>query len=275
MSIGNILEIVRNARKHGRAVGAFEINGLEEGLGIYDAVVATNQPVILQVNNQNVGAAFYQFYAGLARLVAELCPVPVGVQLTYCSNFEDAVSAINAGFLSLMVDCTKSAWEDNIKLVTEIVKYAHRKDVTVEVLLDSISVPEEPMINETDERYLDRLLQFVLDTKIDLLAFLLNTTTKMDEPQVNYLKLQQLQETMPVPLVLVERAQLKPVVAKQCIKLGIAKVNFMDSLLEEYLNQVFVYYQNDHQIASLPQELLKIGRSRVAELVNQKLILLS
>lgn len=275
MSIGNILEIVRSARKHGRAVGGFEINGLVDGLGIYDAVVTTNQPVVLQVNDQIINAASYQFYAGFARLLAELCPLPVGLQLTYCSNFENAVRAINAGFLSVMFDCTNSSWEASLKLVTEVVKFAHRKDVTVKVLLDNISVDEEPLSKETDGRNLERLLKFVLDTEIDLLAFLLNNTTQRSEPQVNYIKLQQLQEIMPIPLVLVERAKLKPVVAKQCIKLGIAKVNFGDNLFKENLDQVLLNYQNEHQIADLPQELLKIVRSGVTELVNQKLMLLS
>ncbi|NLG84019.1 MAG: ketose-bisphosphate aldolase [Firmicutes bacterium] len=257
-----ILEASLEAFRAGRpfAVGAYNVNNMEQMQGIMRAAKETNSPVIVQVSRGALKYAEDKYLRNIIMAGVELNPeVPIAVHLDHGNNLEAVKRAIDLGFTSVMIDGslledgkTPSDFAYNVRVTSEVVKYAHDRGVSVEGELGTLGGIEDGVgsgkAHLTDP---DQAVEFVERTGVDALAISIGTSHGAfkfkGEPKISFEVIKRCRELLPntalvshgsssVPAELIEEinryggklehAKGVPIeVLQQAIAYGINKIN--------------------------------------------------
>ena len=179
MPVVTSTEMFKKAYEGNYAIGAFNVNNLEIVQGITEAAAELNAPLILQVS---AGARKYAKHAYLMKLMEAAVidtGLPICVHLDHGDDFEICKSCIDGGFTSVMIDGSKHSFEDNIKLTSEVVKYAHDKGVVVEGELGKLAgIEDDVNVSDEDASFTKpgEVEEFVTRTGVDSLAIAIGTS---------------------------------------------------------------------------------------------------
>jgi len=179
MPIVTSSEMFKNAYEGKYAIGAFNVNNLEIIQGITEAAAENRAPLILQVS---AGARKYAKHVYLMKLIeaAEIdTGLPICVHLDHGDDYEICKSCIDGGFTSVMIDGSKHSFDENIKLTTKVVKYAHDRGVVVEGELGKLAgIEDDVNVSDEDASFTrpDEVEEFVTRTGVDSLAIAIGTS---------------------------------------------------------------------------------------------------
>ena len=177
--------LLDEAAKGKYAVGAYNVNNMEQIQAIMAAAHNTGSPVIIQASR---GALKYTNFAYLRHLMmaaAEENPdIPIAMHLDHGNCLETCKIAIELGFTSVMIDGslkedskTPTTFEENLEVTQSVIDYARPLGVTVEAELGTLGGIEDGVgsgqVNLTDP---DQAVEFVERTKVDALAVAIGTS---------------------------------------------------------------------------------------------------
>lgn len=214
MPLVDTREMFKKAYEGKYAIGAFNINNMEQIQGIIDACSELNSPVILQVSR---GARKYAKPVYLKKMVEAACldsNIPMALHLDHGDSFETCKDCIDSGFTSVMIDGSHLSLEENIALTKKVCEYAHAHVpyVTVEGELGRLAGIEEHVnVSEEDSSYTnpDDVERFVKETGVDSLAIAIGTSHGAfkfkpgTKPQLRFDILQEVERRLPnFPIVL-------------------------------------------------------------------------
>ncbi len=172
-------EMFRKAYEGGYAIGAFNVNNMEMIQGIVEAGKEENAPLILQVSSGARKYANPRYLKKLVEAAVEDSGLPICLHLDHGDTYELCVSAINDGFTSVMIDASHHPFEENIKITSQVVKYAHDHGVVVEAELGRLAgVEDDVNVSESNACYTDpgQVEEFVQRTGVDSLAIAIGTS---------------------------------------------------------------------------------------------------
>jgi len=183
----NTRELFKKAVNDKYAIPAYNFNNMEQIQAIIVACVETQSPVILQVSK---GARSYanqtllQYMAeGAVEMMKQhakdkkLKTIPIALHLDHGDSYELAKSCIETGFSSVMIDASHEPFEKNAEITKEVVKYAHKHDVSVEAELGVLAGIEEHVSSEvTHYTKPEEVEEFVKKTGVDSLAISIGTS---------------------------------------------------------------------------------------------------
>ena len=181
MPLVDTREMFKKAYEGHYAIGAFNINNMEQIQGIVDACNELHSPVILQVSR---GARKYTKPIYLKKMVeaaVEDSNIPIALHLDHGDTFETCKDCIDGGFTSVMIDGSSLSLEENIALTKKVCEYAHKHVpyVTVEGELGRLAGVEEHVnVSAEDSSYTnpDDVERFVKETGVDSLAIAIGTS---------------------------------------------------------------------------------------------------
>lgn len=181
MPLVDTREMFKKAYEGHYAIGAFNINNMEQIQGIVDACNELHSPVILQVSR---GARKYAKPIYLKKMVeaaVEDSNIPIALHLDHGDTFETCKDCIDGGFTSVMIDGSSLSLEENIALTKKVCEYAHKHVpyVTVEGELGRLAGVEEHVnVSAEDSSYTnpDDVERFVRETGVDSLAIAIGTS---------------------------------------------------------------------------------------------------
>lgn len=181
MPLVDTREMFKKAYEGHYAIGAFNINNMEQIQGIIDACNELHSPVILQVSR---GARKYAKPIYLKKMVeaaVEDSNIPIALHLDHGDIFETCKDCIDGGFTSVMIDGSSLSLEENIALTKKVCEYAHNHIpyVTVEGELGRLAGVEEHVnVSAEDSSYTnpDDVERFVKETGVDSLAIAIGTS---------------------------------------------------------------------------------------------------
>jgi fructose-bisphosphate aldolase, class II len=210
MPIVTSKEMFEKAYTGGYAIGAFNVNNMEIIQGITEAAAEVKSPLILQVS---AGARKYANHTYLMKLIEAAVietDLPICIHLDHGDSFELCKSCIDGGFTSVMIDGSHLPFEENIKLTTQVVDYAHDLGVVVEGELGRLSGIEDAVnVSEQDAAFTDpaEVEEFVTRTGVDSLAIAIGTSHGVfkfkSEPRLRFDILEEIQKRLPrFPIVL-------------------------------------------------------------------------
>jgi fructose-bisphosphate aldolase class II len=166
------------------AIGAFNINNMEQLQGILSAARELQSSVIIQIGCLAIKYAGGGYLVNIIKTGLNENPgIPAAIHLDHGRSIADIKKAIGFGFTSVMIDGslledgkTPADFEYNLKLTGEVVKYAHDYGVSVEGELGVIGGIEDGRGSQraglTDP---DQAAEFVERTGIDALALSIGT----------------------------------------------------------------------------------------------------
>ncbi|MCX7886287.1 MAG: ketose-bisphosphate aldolase [Verrucomicrobiae bacterium] len=159
------------------ALGAYNINNLEQCVGLFRGNIASRAPFIIQISR---GARKYtdkRFLEAIIRTAEEVFPEAVfAVHLDH-GDEETCYDCIRSGFYSsVMIDASHEPFEQNVAITKRVVEAAHERGISVEAELGQLGGVEEDVVGSVKLTDPDQAAEFVHRTGCDSLAVAIGTS---------------------------------------------------------------------------------------------------
>ena len=162
------------------AVGAYNINNMEQALGLFEGHAKAQAPFIVQLSKGARKYANPKMIEGIIRSAEELYPELIfAVHLDH-GDEETCYDCIDSGFYSsVMIDASHESFEKNVEITKRVVERAHAKGISVESELGMLGGVEEDI--QVDEKHAmltdpEEARRFVELTGCDSLAVAIGTS---------------------------------------------------------------------------------------------------
>ena len=177
MKLVNAKKILSEARKKNYAIGAFNFTNLEQLDAILTACEEKQYPVIVQASKSAIDYMGLETCTEMVKSKIKHLSIPVCLSLDHGSNFEICKRAIDNGFTNVMIDGSNLPFNENVELTKKVVKYAHKKGVTVEAELGALKGKED-LVDYKESVYTnpEEAFNFVKQTNVDSLAISIGTS---------------------------------------------------------------------------------------------------
>lgn len=272
MALVTSKKLLEDAQKGGYAVGAFNAENMEMVMAIVAAATELNAPVIIQTTPSTVKYAGLDLYLANVRAAAEKAPVPVAMHLDHGSSFELAMSALHAGYTSVMIDGSQESFENNIALTKSVVRVADCMGIPVEGELGTVGGKEDDLEAAAGCTLPEEAAEFAERTGVSSLAVAIGTAHGVykSAPKLDVERLAEIRKVVSVPLVLHGASGLSDESIRACIKEGICKVNFATELRIAYTEGVKETLAANASVFD-PKVYGKVAMARVKELVKNRM----
>lgn len=162
------------------AVGAYNINNMEQLLGLFRGNVQSKAPFIIQLSKGARSYADKRMLEAMIRTAEEIFPEAIfAVHLDH-GDEETCYDCIESGFYSsVMIDASHEDFENNIATTKRVVDRAHAKGISVEAELGRLGGVEEDI--QVDEGHAcltnpEEAVEFVKRSGCDSLAAAIGTS---------------------------------------------------------------------------------------------------
>jgi fructose-bisphosphate aldolase class II len=193
------------------AIGAYNINNMEQALGLFRGGVEAQAPLIVQISRGARRYAGVKMVEAMIRAAHEMHPDLIfAVHLDH-GDEDTCHDCIDSGFYtSVMIDASHEPFEENVAITKRVVDHAHAKGVSVEAELGQLGGVEEDI--QVDEKHAkltdpDEAAEFVHRTGCDSLAVAIGTSHGAykfkGEPKLHFDRLAEIHKRLPgFPLVM-------------------------------------------------------------------------
>lgn len=162
------------------AIGAYNINNLEQTMGLFRGCIDSKAPFIIQISK---GARTYthkKMLESMIRVADEIFPDAIfAVHLDH-GDEQTCYDCINSGFYSsVMIDASHESFDKNIEITKRMVDAAHAKGIVVEAELGQLGgVEEHVKVDEANAKLTDpaQAKEFVTRSGCDSLACAIGTS---------------------------------------------------------------------------------------------------
>jgi fructose-bisphosphate aldolase class II len=233
-----VKELLKQADMHNKAIGCFNITGLENIQAVLSAAVELKEPVIIQfaqVHEEN-NIIDLDTIGPIMVEMAKKAPVPVAVHLDHGVDLSYLEKALKIGFTSIMFDGSSLQFEENIAKTITAVKMAKKYGASVEA---EVGVMAGETLNEnkvTENRILTHNMytdpssakKFVELTGVDCLACAFGTVHGLytSAPMLDFDLVKELHKNIGVPIVMHGGSGISPEDYDKVIEAGVRKVNY-------------------------------------------------
>ncbi len=162
------------------AVGAYNINNMEQLLGLFQGNVQSRAPFIIQLSKGARKYADKRMLEAMVRTAELIYPDAIfAVHLDH-GDEETCYDCIDSGFYSsVMIDASHESFEENVAITKRVVDRAHAKGISVEAELGMLGGVEEDI--KVDEKHAcltnpAEAVDFVKQTGCDSLAAAIGTS---------------------------------------------------------------------------------------------------
>jgi fructose-bisphosphate aldolase, class II len=193
------------------ALGAYNINNLEQIMGLFRGCIDSKAPFIIQLSKGARGYTDKRMLEAMIRTAEDVFPEAIfAVHLDH-GDEKTCYECIESGFYSsVMIDASHDPFEENVAITKRVVEAAHAKGVSVEAELGMLGGVEEDI--KVDEKNAcltdpDEAKLFVEQSGCDSLACAIGTSHgayKFSGGQgIHFDRVQAIQEQLPgFPLVM-------------------------------------------------------------------------
>ena len=162
------------------AVGAYNINNMEQLIGLFRGNVQSKAPFIIQLSKGARNYADKRMLEAMIRAAEGIWPSAIfAVHLDH-GDEETCYDCIESGFYSsVMIDASHEPFDKNVEITRRVVDRAHAKGISVEAELGQLGGVEEDI--KVDEGHAsltnpDEAVEFIKRTKCDSLAAAIGTS---------------------------------------------------------------------------------------------------
>ena len=247
------------AAEGGYAVGAFNVTDIHQMAAVIEAAGEESAPVIIQTSvkpSQLLGPATV---VAAFRALAGSSAVPAALHLDHCTDIDYCRKCADSGYTSIMIDASRKAFEENVRMTREVVAYAHSKgEISVEGELGTVGgVEDQIRVAETEAELCNpsQAQQFVRETGVDLLAPAIGTAHGIyttANPRIDVERLGRIRDLLNgertiTPLVVHGGTGLDSAMVGKLIKCGGAKYNVSTELKHVWLDSAYNYLSAHRQ----------------------------
>lgn len=226
-------EILTQAKKNKYGIVAPDLWDLNSGRDYVQVAEELQAPILFSFAEAHKHLISLEEAALVGRYLISSVKVPIALHLDHGVTPEYIKKAIALGFNSVMIDASAYDFKENVRRTKEVVDYAHTNGVDVEAEIGHVGGTTEGADEnaENDSVYttVEEASEFVKQTNVDSLAVSIGTShgvyKNQKNPTLNFQRLHELSEAVPVPLVLHGGSGTGDENLRKCVEGGITKVN--------------------------------------------------
>lgn len=233
-------ELLDVAHANNFAVPAFNISDWAMFTGIMDISEEKNAPVIIAIHPDEVRHVTTDLIQAI-RSRAHRSHVPVVIHWDHGGTYEQMLTAIQAGFTSVMIDASMLPFDENVDITRRVVESAHAVGISVEGELGTIGANDSYGESGAAEIiYTDPAdaVRFIKETGVDSLAVAIGTSHGLypaeKSPELKLDLLKELKAATGIPLVLHGGSSNPDEEIGQSVKLGVNKINISSDIKVAY-----------------------------------------
>lgn len=273
--VSNTKDMLIKARKEGYAVPAFNIHNLETVKTVVEAASELKSPVILAATPGTMNYSGRAYIQSMAEVAAKENDIPIALHLDHHEDIESIKESLDLGVKSVMIDGSHHDFNKNVEISQSVVETAHKYGATVEVELGKLVGQEDDLIVEDkDAEYTDpeAAVEFVERTGADSLAVAIGTGHGLyeTEPNLDFERLQEISERVPIPIVLHGASGLTKEDVQKCIALGCAKVNISTELKIPF-STALRNYMIENPDETDPRKYMSQAKNEMKKVVEEKI----
>ncbi len=294
----NLNEILPGARRYHYAIGAFNTSNLEITQAIIEAAKNLSAPVIIATSEKAIKYAGIENLSQIIINLAKKLKIPVVLHLDHGSSFEIAKECIKYNFTSVMIDASRLPYKENLKLTKQVVKYAHKRNVSVEAEIGRLAgIEDDIKVKKGEAIYTDpkQAKFFARESECDALAIAIGTSHGAykfkAKPELRIDIFQEIAHEVKIPLVLhgasgVKKKWVNQVnqfggrfghaqgvpdnLLKAAIKNGISKVNVDTDLRIAFTAGVREYLSKNPEDFD-PRKIIGFARDMIKSVVEDRI----
>lgn len=268
-------EMLLKAQREKYAVPAFNFHNLETIQVIVEAAAEMNSPLILAGTPGTFEYGGRDYLQAIIETAARKYSIPIAIHLDHHETFESIKKSIDLGTKSVMIDASHYPFEENIELVSKVVEYAHRYDVTVEAELGRLGGQEDDLVVDEKDSFFtnpDAAVEYAERTRIDSLAVAIGTAHGLykSEPKLDFERLEEIRKKVSIPLVLHGASGVSVQDVRKCISLGITKVNIATELKIPFSDELRKYLMENTE-ANDPRKYMAKAKEEMKKVVIEKI----
>ncbi len=233
MALVNMKDMLSDARKEKRAVGAFNTANYELSRAVLQAAEAEGQPVVIQLYMRLFDSEKAYDLCGMLQRLATRAKVPVALHLDHGATVRQAKDALAWGYTSVMYDGSRDPFAKNVQDTAFVAQYAHAVGATCEGEIGHVAQGDETALTDVQEA-----VDFARATGVDALAVSIGTAHGYykAEPKLDIARCRAIADALPdVPLVLHGGSGTPLADVRRAVEAGIAKVNIATEFMDAYL----------------------------------------
>lgn len=262
--------LLAQAMKEGQGIPAFNIHALEVVPVMAKAADEVKCPVILQVSVSTAKYIGYSLLASIVKKVSESMTVDVALHLDHATDLEDIKGALEGGFSSVMYDGSKLPFEENVSNTLKAVQLARAVGASIEAELGIVGrgkrIETYPYTDPKDAA------EFVRRTGVDALAVGIGTHHGMYQEKTNIRLdiLEQIHEAVDIPLVLHGGTGVRDADVRECIRLGMYKLNFGTELNVSWVRRAKEVFEEAEPDDTMRNLMIRCNQA-MAETIQKKI----
>ncbi len=222
------------------AVPAFNISDWAMFTGIMDISEEKNAPVIIAIHPDEVRHVTTDLIQAI-RSRAHRSHVPVVIHWDHGGDYKQMLTAIQAGFTSVMIDASMLPFDENVAITRRVVESAHAVGISVEGELGTIGANDSYGESGAAEIiYTDPsdAVRFIQETGVDSLAVAIGTSHGLypaeKSPELKLDLLREIKAATGIPLVLHGGSSNPDEEIGKSVKLGVNKINISSDIKVSY-----------------------------------------
>lgn len=264
-------EILKDAEQKKYGVGLFNMLNLEMARGIIEAAEEEKSPLILGVAEVHLPVIPFDYASIIMNKIAKEAKVPVCLHFDHGTDYNKILTALKAGFTSVMYDGSALPYEQNIANTREVSKVAHALGCSVEAELGHVGGAEGGGDDGHEAMYtkVEQVNDFTRRAGIDALAVAIGTAHGQykSKPKLDIKRLKAIYDIAEKPLVLHGGSGLSDDDFKNTIKNGIRKVNICTEMCMAAHKAYTVAFEQHTSF----EIALEVAKSTVKEIVKEKM----
>ncbi len=278
MNIKPLIEVVKEARSRGVAVGHFNVSDSEGYHAVTEAAKDLGVPVIIGVSEKE------RSFLGVAEIralvnVAQERGDEVYLNADHTYSVEASEEAINNKYDAVIIDGAEKPFVENVMMTQQVVAYAreHHPGMLVEGELGFIGtgstirdeIPDG--VSEATQTKPEDAVTFVKETGVDMFAPSVGNVhglVRGGDPKLNIERIKEIAEAVSIPLVLHGASGNTDEEVAAAIAAGISVVHINTELRAAYKEGIKKGMSSD-ELA--PYKFLAEGVEEMKELVTKKL----
>jgi fructose-bisphosphate aldolase class II len=294
----NLNSILAKARQWRYGVGAFNTSNLEITQAIIQAAELLNAPVIVATSEKAIQYAGIENLSQLVITMAKKTSVPVALHLDHGKSFDIVKECIKHNYTSVMIDASHLSFKDNLRLTKQVVKYAHKRRVSVEAEIGRLAgIEDDIKVKKDDAIYTDpdEAKKFARESGCDALAIAIGTSHGAykfkGKPKLRIDILKEIAKIVKIPLVLHGASGVKVKwinrvnkfggklahtrgvpdnLIKQAVKYGISKINIDTDIRIAFTAGVREYLIKNQESFD-PRKIIGFARDMMQEVVEDRI----
>lgn len=236
-----LMKWFRHANENKYAIPMFDYTDLWDMRAALEAAEELHAPIMFATIPKVVMAHGIDILGAIGNTVMDSTELPVFHHLDHANTVELCKQAINVGYPSVMIDASRETLEENIRQCSEVVSYAHARNVVVEGEIGRIKGrdAEGTYLGDDFLVQVPDAVRLVNETGVDTLAVGIGTAHGFyqGKPEINFKRLAEVNEALDIPLVLHGGTGIPEEDVRKAIRNGINKVNVGTQIRYTYMNE--------------------------------------